>query len=81
MIVKGIVQCPYCEIRIQAFFQRSANSLLCPNCQEEIGTEWVIQAQPISLPSTKKSCILTQLCSQWLRSTRILRRERPDMAY
>ena len=80
MIVKGIVQCPHCAISIQAYFQRTANSLLCPNCQEEVDVQLVMHAQAISLASTNKRSILAWFCMQWLRSMHILRRERPGIA-
>jgi len=81
MIVKGLVQCPHCAISIQAYFQRNASSLLCPNCQVEIGTNRVTRAQTIALACARKRGILRWFCMEWLQVRHILRRDRLGTVY
>jgi hypothetical protein len=75
MIMKGTVQCPCCAIMVRAYYQASAESVLCPNCQDEIPTKLVMPVQ--SLPSTmpKKPNLLATLCGVWLKKRPLLGEE------
>ncbi len=67
MIIKGTVNCPCCGIVVRAYYQPSAESVLCPNCQDEIPTALVMHGQPMPSALPPKPSLLATLCSIWLK--------------
>lgn len=76
MMIKATVQCPCCDIMVRAYYQCSAESLLCPNCQSEISTDRATNTHLLALAAADKVSIRATLWEACLRAFHMLHRER-----